>query len=114
MTTTPDAASPDAPGWEVPADDVADEEVDVTSLAGQRPPAGGAWLWVITADARRGVSSPPRSCRATVRWPVAGMCCCTSLPAKVEVEHWTVPAARVRVWAVASWAFSRRRWRAGC
>lgn len=41
-------------GGEVPADDVADEEVDVLYLAGQRPPVEGAWLWVTTADAGRG------------------------------------------------------------
>jgi hypothetical protein len=28
--------------------------VDVLYLAGQRPPAEGAWLWVTTAEARRG------------------------------------------------------------
>ena len=39
---------------EIPADDAADEEVDVLYLAGQRPPGEGAWLWVTTADARRG------------------------------------------------------------
>ena len=59
MMTTPDgtgpaAAAPHAPGWDIPADDVADEDVDVLSLAGQRPPAGGAWLWVTVADTRRG------------------------------------------------------------
>lgn len=42
------------PGWEIPADDVADEDVNVLTVAGQRPPAGGAWLWVTTAEARRG------------------------------------------------------------
>ena len=42
-----------AAGWESPADDVADEEVDVLYLAGQCPSEEGAWLWVTTADARR-------------------------------------------------------------
>jgi hypothetical protein len=37
-----------------PADDAADEEMDVLYLAGQRPPEEGAWLWVTTADARHG------------------------------------------------------------
>ena len=37
MTITPDAAGPDGAGWEIPADDAADEEVDVLYLAGQRP-----------------------------------------------------------------------------
>ena len=59
MMTAPDgagpaAAGPETPGWDIPADDVADEDVDVLSLAGQRPPAGGAWLWVTVAGARRG------------------------------------------------------------
>jgi hypothetical protein len=34
MTVTPDAAGPDRAGWEIPADDAADEEVDVLYLAG--------------------------------------------------------------------------------
>jgi hypothetical protein len=54
MTT---AVPPDAggtPGWVVPGDDVADEDVDVLSLAGKQPPRGGAWLWVTTAEGRRG------------------------------------------------------------
>ena len=59
MMTAPDGTGPAAagretPGWDIPADDVADEDVDVLSLAGQRPPAGGAWLWVTVAEARRG------------------------------------------------------------
>ncbi len=59
MMTAPDgagpaAAGPDAPGWDIPAGDVADEDMDVLSLAGQPPPAGGAWLWVTVAGARRG------------------------------------------------------------
>jgi hypothetical protein len=33
---------------------VADEEVNVLALAGLQPPAGGAWLWVTTAEPRRG------------------------------------------------------------
>ena len=51
MTITPDAADPDGAGWELPAGDAPDEEVDVLYLAGQRPPEEGAWLWVTTADA---------------------------------------------------------------
>jgi len=54
MTVTPDAAGPDGAGREIPAGDAADEEVDVLYLAGQHPPGEGAWLWVTTADARRG------------------------------------------------------------
>ena len=67
MIATPDAAGSDAPGWESPADDVADEEVDVLYLAGQCPSGKGAWLWVTTADARREASSPACSCRAPGR-----------------------------------------------
>jgi hypothetical protein len=33
---------------------VGDERADVLSLAGQPVPAGGAWLWVTAAEARRG------------------------------------------------------------
>jgi len=54
MTVTPDAAGPDGAGWEIPAEDAPDEEVDALYLAGQRPPEEGAWLWVTTADAGRG------------------------------------------------------------
>jgi hypothetical protein len=68
LIATPDAAGSDAPGWESPADDVADEEVDVLYLAGQCPSGKGAWLWVTTADARREASSPACSCRAPGRW----------------------------------------------
>ena len=53
MTVTP-GDSGAAPGYAVPDHDAADEDVDVLYLAGQRPPAGGAWLWVTTAEARRG------------------------------------------------------------
>jgi hypothetical protein len=44
---------------------VADEDVDVLSLAGQRPPASGVWLWVTVADARRAVSSVHAAARMT-------------------------------------------------
>ena len=33
---------------------MADEDVDVLALAGRQRPAGGAWLWVTAAEARRG------------------------------------------------------------
>ncbi len=70
------------------------------SLAGQRPPAGGAWLWVTVADARRAVSSPPCSCRGPGHARTAGMCCSASPPAPQAEEHWPGPAARVQVQAV--------------
>ncbi|HCU95958.1 MAG TPA: hypothetical protein DHU96_25865 [Actinobacteria bacterium] len=53
MAATP--ADPGAaPGYAIPDDDAADEDVDVLYLAGERPTAEGAWLWVTTAEARRG------------------------------------------------------------
>ena len=54
MTVTPDDAGPAAPGFAIPDDDATGEDVDVLSLAGQRPPAEGAWLQVTTAEGRRG------------------------------------------------------------
>jgi len=106
MTTTPDAASPDAPGWAVPADDVADEDVDVRSLAGQRPPAEGAWLWVTTGDARRGGEFTALFLPRNRPLASGGDVLLHIAPGKGEgeVEHWPVPAARVRVWAVTSGA----------
>jgi hypothetical protein len=53
MTVTPEGSGA-APGYAVPDTDAADEDVDVLYLAGQRPPEEGAWLWVTTAEARRG------------------------------------------------------------
>ena len=104
MMTAPDsagpaAAGPAAPGWDIPADDVADEDVDVLSLAGQRPPAGGAWLWVTVAEARRGGEftalflprTRPRACGGDV------LLCIAPGTGQAE-EHWPPgPAARVQV-----------------
>jgi hypothetical protein len=53
MTVTPEDSGA-APGYAIPGEDAADEDVDVLSRAGPRPPADGAWLWVTTAEARRG------------------------------------------------------------
>ena len=53
MTATPRNAG-DPRGWAIPDGDVADEDVDVLALAGRQPPAGGAWLQVTAAEARRG------------------------------------------------------------
>ena len=53
MTAAPRNAG-DPQGWAVPDGDVADEDVDVLALAGRQPSAGGAWLWVTAAEARRG------------------------------------------------------------
>ena len=53
MTAVP-SGSGDPPGWEIPDEGVGTENVDVLALAGQPVPAGGAWLWVTAAEARRG------------------------------------------------------------
>lgn len=54
MTVTPGDHGTAGPGFTVPDDDgVPAEDVDVRSLAGQHPPAEGAWLWVTTAEGRR-------------------------------------------------------------
>jgi hypothetical protein len=54
MTATPDDAGQGTGRFEVLDDDVADEDVDVLTLTGQCPPAGGAWLWVTAAGGRPG------------------------------------------------------------
>jgi len=69
MTAEPRNAG-DRRRWAIPDGDVADENVNVLALAGRQPPAGGAWLWVTAAGARRGGEFTalflPR------RWPGAG------------------------------------------
>ena len=73
------------------------------SLAGQRPPAGGAWLWVTVADAGRGGEftalflprTRPRACGGDVLLRIA--------PGAGQAEgHGPGPAARVQVRAVAA------------
>lgn len=51
MTAVPSGG---APVWAIPADDVADEQVDMLSLAGQPVPDSGAWLWVTAAESQPG------------------------------------------------------------
>lgn len=53
MTMTPGDPGA-APGRAPGDDDAAEEDVDVLYLAGQRPPAEGAWLRVTAAEARSG------------------------------------------------------------
>jgi hypothetical protein len=63
-----------APGWVIPDDDAADEDMDVRSPAGTQPPAGGAWLWVTTVAGRHAgqftalpqARSDPRACGGDV------------------------------------------------
>ncbi len=104
MTATSGATGPDAPGWEIPADDVSDEEVDVLCLAGQRPPTEGAWLWVTTADGRRGGEFTALFLPRTRPLASGGDVLLHIAPgrARGDVEQWPVPTARVRVWAVAA------------
>ena len=53
MAVIPDDNGTAGPGYAVPDDDGAPaEDVDVLLLAGQHPPARGAWLWVTTAEGR--------------------------------------------------------------
>jgi hypothetical protein len=93
-----------APVWEIPADDVGDEEVDVLSLAGQPVPAGGAWLWVTSAEPQPGgelaglflPGNRPVACGGDVLVHVR--------PAG-EPDGGT--AARVQVWAVAAGSLVR-------
>ena len=100
MTATPDAAGLAAPGWEIPADDVADEEVDVLCLAGQRPPGEGAWLWVTTAEARRGGEFTALFLPRTRPLASGGDVLLHIAPGRGDVEQ--RPVARVRIWAVAA------------
>ena len=106
MMTTPDgagpvAAGPETPGWDIPADDVADEDVDVLSLAGQRPPAGGAWLWVTVADARRGGEFTALFLPRTRPRANGGDVLLRIAPGTSQAEErWPGPAARVQVRAV--------------
>ena len=93
MMTTPDSACPETPGWDIPADDVADEDVDVLSLAGQRPPAGGAWLWVTVAEARRGGEFTALFLPRTRPRANGGMSCSASPPAPARPKS-TGPGRR--------------------
>ena len=102
MTATPDAAGPDGAGWEIPADDVADEEVDVLCLAGQRPPEEGAWLWVTTAEARRGGEFTALFLPRTRPLASGGDVLLHIAPGRGEGDVEQRPVARVRVWAVAA------------
>lgn len=101
MTAVPSGS---APVWEIPDDDVGDEEVDVLSLAGQPVPDGGAWLWVTSAGPQPGgeldglflPGQRPVACGGDVLVHVR--------PAD---EPDGTAAARVRVWAVAAGSLVR-------
>ena len=101
MMTAPDSTGPETPGWDIPADDVADEDVDVLSLAGQRPPAGGTWLWVTIADARRGGEFTALFLPRTRPRANGGDVLLRIAPGTSQAqERWAVPAMRVQVRAV--------------
>ncbi len=101
MTAVP-SGSGSSPGWEIPDDDVGDENVDVLSLAGQH---GGAWLWVTAAEARRGGEFTalflprhrPAACGGDVLVHVS--------PAGEPGSG--TPAAKVQVWAVVAGSLVR-------
>ena len=102
MTAAPSGS---APVWVIPADDVADEEVDVLSLAGQPVPDGGAWLWVTAAEPQPGgelaglllPGNRPVACGEDVLVHVR--------PAS-KLDGGTA-AVRVQVWAVAAGSLVR-------
>ncbi len=103
MTVTPDDAAPAAPGFAIPDEDVPDEDVDVLSLAGQRPPAEGAWLQVTTAEGRRGgeftaLFQPRNRPRASGGDVLLHIAPGTSL----ADEQWPLPAMRVMAVAAGS------------
>jgi hypothetical protein len=103
MTTAVPPGAGGPPGWVVPDDDVADEDVDVRSLAGTQPPAEGAWLWVTTAEGRRGgeftaLALPrvnPRSCGGDVLLHVGpgGIRYFSGTPGEHEAPGLSGPAA---------------------
>jgi len=104
MTAVPRKAG-DPRGWAIPDSDVADEDTNVLALAGQQPPAGGAWLWVTTAEARRGGEFTalflPR------RRPLA---CGGDVLVRIAPREHTAPAeaaAGAEVWAVAAGSLVR-------
>ena len=71
------------------------------SLAGQRPPAGGAWLWVTVADARRGGEFTALFLPRTRPRANGGDVLLRIAPGTSQAEeHWPGPAARVQVQAV--------------
>jgi len=98
MTMTPEDSGA-APGYAVPGTDAADEDVDVLYLAGQRPPAEGAWLWVTTAEARRGGEFTALFLPRT-RPSAAGGDVLVHIAPGATAETEPGPVARVRVAAV--------------
>jgi hypothetical protein len=101
MTVTPNDAGPAAPGFAIPDDDVPDEDVDVLCLAGQRPPAEGAWLWVTTAEGRRGGEFTALFLPRNAPCASGGDVLVRIAPgSSLADEQWPLPAMLVRVMAV--------------
>jgi hypothetical protein len=99
------AATPDEPGpggFEVPDDDVADEEVDVLTLAGQRPPAAGAWLRVAAAGAPGGEVTALVLPRNRPQASGGGVLLCLAPGAGEAGQRQPVATVGVRVHAVAA------------
>jgi hypothetical protein len=98
--TGPGAGGPQAAEWEVPADEVLDEDVNVLLLAGQRPPVDGTWLWVTTAEGRPGGEFTALFLPQNRPCSGGGDVLLHLAPATDPWEQAAVPAVRVRVRAV--------------
>ena len=102
MTAVPSSS---APVWQIPADDVGDEEVDVLALAGQPAPDGGAWLWVTSAESQPGGELAGLVLPGNRPVAFGGDVLVHVLPAN-ELDGGTA-AARVQVWAAAAGSLVR-------
>jgi hypothetical protein len=106
MMTAPDGAGPAAagqetPGWDIRADDVADEDVDVLSLTGSARQPGVPGCGSLSPRPGGAVSSRPCSCRGTRPRACGGDVLLRIAPGTSQAEeHWPGPAARVQVQAV--------------
>ena len=100
MAATPDERAPGAARFEIPAEDVGDEDVDVLTLAGQRVPAEGAWLWVTAGDGTIGGKITALFLPRNRPQASGGDVLLHLTPGPVADQRRPVPTARVRVWAV--------------
>ena len=102
MIAVPSGSAPR--GWS-PDDDTGDEDTDVLSLAGQPVPDGGAWLWVTSAEPRRGGELTalvlPRHDPTALGGEVLVRVSPSAGP------DGGVPTARVQVWAVVAGSLVR-------
>lgn len=93
------------PGWAIPDEGVSDEETDVLSLAGHPVPNGGAWLWVTSAEPRRGGDMTALVLPKHQPMASGGEVFVEVSPATGSGV--TAGAARAQVWAVAAGALLR-------